>query len=94
MAAASRSAPRRKTQCTKATRLQIRVGIPSDEVYHIFDRFHHLESDGDHTFGGVGLGLPIAKQVVEQHGGRISVVSRVGRGSTFTVTLPGFLKKP
>ncbi|MBI5566185.1 MAG: cyclic nucleotide-binding domain-containing protein [Chloroflexi bacterium] len=64
------------------------VGIPPDEVYHIFDRFHHLEADGDHMFGGVGLGLPIAKQVVEQHGGRISVVSRVGRGSTFTVTLP------
>ena len=64
------------------------VGIPPDEVYHIFDRFHHLETGGDHMFGGVGLGLPIAKQVVEQHGGHISVVSRVGQGSTFTVTLP------
>lgn len=64
------------------------VGIPPDEVYHIFDRFHHLETSGDHVFGGVGLGLPIAKQVVEQHGGHISVVSRVGRGSTFRVTLP------
>jgi signal transduction histidine kinase len=64
------------------------VGIPPDEVYHIFDRFRHLETSGDHVFGGVGLGLPIAKQVVEQHGGHVSVVSRVGRGSTFTVTLP------
>jgi len=64
------------------------VGIPPDEVYHIFDRFHHLETDGDHMFGGVGLGLPIAKQVVEQHGGHISVISRLHKGSTFTVTLP------
>jgi signal transduction histidine kinase len=64
------------------------VGIPPDEVYHIFDRFRHLETSGDHVFGGVGLGLRIAKQVVEQHGGHISVVSRVGRGSTFAVTLP------
>lgn len=64
------------------------VGIPPDEVYHIFDRFHHLETTGPHLFGGVGLGLPIARQVVEQHGGHISVVSRVGQGSTFTITLP------
>ena len=64
------------------------VGIPPDEVYHIFDRFHHLETTGTHLFGGVGLGLPIARQVVEQHGGHISVVSRVGQGSTFTITLP------
>jgi signal transduction histidine kinase len=64
------------------------VGIPPDEVYHVFDRYHHLETSGDHVFGGVGLGLPIARQVVEQHGGHISVVSRVAQGSTFTVTLP------
>ena len=64
------------------------VGIPPDEVYHIFDRFHHLEAAGDHMFGGVGLGLPIAKQVVEQHGGHISVVSQLWHGSTFTISLP------
>ena len=64
------------------------VGIPPNELQHIFDRFHHLETNGDHVFGGVGLGLPIAKQVVEQHGGRIDVVSQLWTGSTFTVTLP------
>ncbi len=64
------------------------VGIPPDELYHIFDRFRHLETDRDHLFGGVGLGLPIAKQVVEQHGGHLSVVSQLSKGSTFTVTLP------
>ncbi len=64
------------------------VGIAPDQLYHIFDRYHHLETAGDHLFGGVGLGLPIAKQVVEQHNGTISVVSRLGEGSTFTIVLP------
>ncbi len=64
------------------------VGIPPEQMYHIFDRYHHLESVGDHLFGGVGLGLPIAKQVVEQHGGNISVISSPGDGSTFTIAIP------
>ncbi len=64
------------------------VGISSEQLYHIFDRYNHLETAGDHLFGGVGLGLPIAKQVVEQHHGTISVVSHFGEGSTFTMTLP------
>jgi signal transduction histidine kinase len=65
------------------------VGIPPDQMYHIFDRYHHLESAVDgQMFGGVGLGLPIAKQVVEQHGGNISVISSLGEGSTFTMTIP------
>jgi signal transduction histidine kinase len=64
------------------------VGIPPDQMYHIFDRYHHLEAVGEHLFGGVGLGLPIAKQVVEQHGGTISVISGPGEGSTFTITIP------
>jgi signal transduction histidine kinase len=65
------------------------VGIPPDQMYHIFDRYHHLESaTGGQLFGGVGLGLPIAKQVVEQHGGNVSVISTLGEGSTFTLTIP------
>jgi signal transduction histidine kinase len=64
------------------------VGIPADQMYHIFDRYHHADAGGDQLFGGVGLGLPIARQVVEQHGGHISVVSTPGAGSTFAVTIP------
>jgi signal transduction histidine kinase len=64
------------------------VGIPPEELDSIFERFHHVESAEAHLFGGVGLGLPIARQVVEQHGGQISVVSEVDKGSTFTITLP------
>jgi signal transduction histidine kinase len=64
------------------------VGIAPEQLYHIFDRYHHLESAGEHLFGGVGLGLPIARQVVEQHGGNISVIRNPGEGSTFTITIP------
>jgi signal transduction histidine kinase len=64
------------------------VGILPEQMYHIFDRYHHLDAVGDHLFGGVGLGLPVAKQVVEQHNGSISVISEFGVGSTFTLTIP------
>ncbi len=79
--------------CTEEEQLRVSiqdpgVGIPPDQVYHIFDRYHHLETSGEHLFGGVGLGLPIARQVMEQHGGNIGVVSRLGEGSTFTITIP------
>jgi len=64
------------------------IGIPPDQMYHIFDRYHHIEAVGEHLFGGVGLGLPIARQVVEQHNGNIAVISPPGEGSTFTITIP------
>jgi signal transduction histidine kinase len=64
------------------------VGILPEQMYHIFDRYHHLDAVDDHLFGGVGLGLPVAKQVVEQHNGSISVISEFGVGSTFTLTIP------
>jgi signal transduction histidine kinase len=69
------------------------VGIAANQLYHVFDRFQHLDRAGDHLFGGIGLGLPIAKQVIEQLGGSISVVSKLGEGSTFTVTLPRYVDK-
>lgn len=64
------------------------VGIPPDEIYHIFDRYHHVEAVGEHLFGGIGLGLPIARQAIEQHHGNIAVISQLGEGSTFTITIP------
>lgn len=64
------------------------VGIPPDVLPSIFDRFFHLEEVGGHLFRGIGLGLSIARQVLEQHNGKIDVESELGSGSTFIVTLP------
>jgi signal transduction histidine kinase len=63
------------------------VGIPPEVLPHIFDRFFHTDKIGDHLFRGVGLGLSIARQVIEQHGGAIDVQSQPGAGSTFFVKL-------
>jgi PAS domain S-box-containing protein len=60
-------------------------GIPSEYLPHIFDKF--VQVPGAQA-GGAGLGLAISKSLVEAHGGRISVQSEVGRGTTFTFTLP------
>jgi signal transduction histidine kinase len=54
---------------------------------HIFDRFFHIDQQGGHMFSGIGLGLSIARQVIEQHEGKIEVSSQVGKGSIFTVKL-------
>ncbi|MEW6231343.1 MAG: HAMP domain-containing sensor histidine kinase [Chloroflexota bacterium] len=60
------------------------LGIPRDELEHIFDRFYR----GTEHKGGTGLGLSIAKSLIELHGGKIWVESKVGKGSTFSVSLP------
>jgi len=64
------------------------VGIPADQLDCVFERFQRVRQVGPHLFGGVGLGLPLVKQVVEQHGGTIEVDSEEGRGSTFIMSLP------
>jgi len=63
-------------------------GIPQEALPFIFEKFVQVKEAAETTPGSVGLGLAIAKQVVEDHGGRISVASEMGRGSTFTFTLP------
>jgi signal transduction histidine kinase len=63
------------------------IGIPKENIPHIFDRFYHLERIGDDIFGGLGLGLAITRQVIEQHHGTLDVVSEPGKGSTFTITM-------
>jgi len=60
-------------------------GIPNEYLPHIFDKF--VQVPGAPT-GGAGLGLTISKSIVEAHGGQISVQSQIGRGTTFTFTLP------
>jgi signal transduction histidine kinase len=64
------------------------IGIAEKDVAHIFERFYRADPARSQASGGSGLGLAIAHWVVRAHGGSIAVESQIGRGSTFTVTLP------
>jgi signal transduction histidine kinase len=69
--------------------LQVRdtgPGIPADELPRIFDRL--FRGDTSRTERGLGLGLSLVKAIVEAHGGAVEVSSELGRGSTFSVSLP------
>jgi signal transduction histidine kinase/putative methionine-R-sulfoxide reductase with GAF domain len=63
-------------------------GIPSEERAKIFAKFYQIEGSFTGQIEGMGLGLALVKRVVEEHGGRIGVDSELGKGSTFTVSLP------
>ena len=64
------------------------MGIPSEELPHIFERFFRGQQPQSLQLSGSGLGLPIVHEIVELHGGRVTVDSQVGAGSTFTIWLP------
>ena len=59
------------------------IGIPADEQYKIFERFYRVDRARTSNLGGTGLGLAIVKSLVEKYGGKISVVSEEGKGTTF-----------
>jgi two-component system sensor histidine kinase BaeS len=64
------------------------VGIPAEDLPHVFDRFWRADKSRNRRTGGSGLGLAIVRNLVELHGGSVSVESVVGEGTTFTVRLP------
>ncbi len=64
------------------------IGIPRDEQGKIFERFHRVSTGLVHDVKGSGLGLAIVRHIVLAHGGRVTVESRVGEGSTFSILLP------
>ena len=64
------------------------IGIPAEELPHVFDKFHQVRAARTSKTKGTGLGLTIVKHLVDAHGGTISVESAVGEGTKFTFTLP------
>ena len=64
------------------------IGIAPDDLSHVFDRFWRADKARSRERGGAGLGLSIAKWIVDMHGGSIDVTSEPGRGSFFHIRVP------
>jgi signal transduction histidine kinase len=64
------------------------IGIPAADLPHIFERFYRVNGEQTRKKGGTGLGLAIVQQIVEAHGGQLTVSSQVGKGSLFQIEFP------
>ncbi|MFZ2006033.1 MAG: ATP-binding protein [Stellaceae bacterium] len=66
------------------------IGIRPEHIPVVLEPFRQIDGDPTHASGGAGIGLPLAKMLVEQHGGTLSIESALGEGTTVSVTLPGW----
>ncbi len=76
---------------TRYLRIQIAdngIGIPKDDIAHLFERFYRVEKSRTQDAGGTGLGLAIAKEIIEAHSGTIAIDSTLGSGTTVRIELP------
>jgi signal transduction histidine kinase len=64
------------------------MGIPAEDVSHLFEKFFRVDTTQTRTIGGTGLGLFICRKIIELYSGRIWVESNLGKGSTFYINLP------
>jgi PAS domain S-box-containing protein len=64
------------------------TGIPAHELPKLFDRFHRVDGAQGRSFEGSGIGLALVQELVKQHGGEIATTSEVGKGTTFTISIP------
>jgi heavy metal sensor kinase len=86
--------PAREPGWTKLSVEDTGVGIPAENLPHIFDRFYRVRNAQTNTIQGLGLGLSFVAWIVEAHGGRIDVASNSGVGTRFTVLLPSGPESP
>jgi two-component system phosphate regulon sensor histidine kinase PhoR len=64
------------------------IGIPASDLQRVFERFYRVDKSRSREMGGTGLGLAIVKHIAQAHGGSVDVSSEVGKGTTFSITLP------
>ena len=83
------------SQRSKKIKLSIKdqgIGIPTQDLEHVFDRFYRVDKARSRQAGGTGLGLAIVKTIIDKHQGKVELDSTLGIGSCFTMHLPVYEK--